>query len=105
MTSRLGALSLQARLIAGVVAVALVLAILRGGLGGEMPLPLQSVAFGWTLGLGLMIWWGGFLPVLIVWLRRLPRGEWRTALPLALVIGGALGNLVDRVRFDAGPNS
>ena len=41
----------------------------------------------------------GVSAVLIVWLRRLPRGEWRTALPLALVIGGALGNLVDRVRF------
>ena len=37
--------------------------------------------------------------VLIVWLRRLPRSDWRTALPLALVIGGALGNLVDRVRL------
>lgn len=37
--------------------------------------------------------------VLTVWLRRLARGEWRTALPLALVIGGALGNLIDRVRF------
>ena len=36
--------------------------------------------------------------VLVVWLRRTPRGEWRTALPLALVIGGALGNLIDRVR-------
>ena len=37
--------------------------------------------------------------VLIVWLRRLPRSDWRTALPLSLVIGGALGNLIDRVRF------
>ena len=37
--------------------------------------------------------------VLIAWLRRLPRGDWRTALPLSLVIGGALGNLIDRVRF------
>lgn len=37
------------------LAVALVLAILRRGLAGEMPLPLQSVAFGWTLGLGLMM--------------------------------------------------
>lgn len=37
--------------------------------------------------------------VLTVWLRRLGRGEWRTALPLALVIGGALGNLIDRVRL------
>jgi len=37
--------------------------------------------------------------VLIVWLRRLPRSDWRTALPLSLVIGGALGNLIDRVRL------
>jgi signal peptidase II len=37
--------------------------------------------------------------VLVIWLRRTGREEWRTALPLALVIGGALGNLVDRVRL------
>jgi signal peptidase II len=36
--------------------------------------------------------------VLVIWLRRTDRGEWRTALPLALVIGGALGNLIDRLR-------
>jgi len=34
---------------------------------------------------------------LALWLKRTPRGDWRTALPLALVIGGALGNLIDRV--------
>ncbi len=34
-----------------------------------------------------------------VWLARTPRGDWRTALPFALVIGGALGNLIDRVRL------
>ena len=33
------------------------------------------------------------------WLAQTPRGEWRTALPLALVIGGALGNLIDRLRI------
>jgi len=37
--------------------------------------------------------------VLGVWLSRTPRADWRTALPFALVIGGALGNLIDRVRF------
>ena len=37
--------------------------------------------------------------VLVVWLSRTARVDWRTALPLALVIGGALGNLIDRVRF------
>jgi signal peptidase II len=31
------------------------------------------------------------------WLARTARREWRTALPLALVIGGALGNLIDRL--------
>jgi len=41
----------------------------------------------------------GVSAVLAAWLRRTPRGDWRTALPLALVIGGALGNLIDRLRF------
>jgi signal peptidase II len=36
---------------------------------------------------------------LAVWLSRLQRGDWRNAAPLALIIGGALGNLVDRLRF------
>ncbi len=35
--------------------------------------------------------------VLAAWLRRLGRGEWRTALSLSLVIGGAVGNLIDRL--------
>lgn len=33
------------------------------------------------------------------WLSRLPRSDWKQAVPFALVIGGALGNLVDRLRF------
>lgn len=37
--------------------------------------------------------------VLVVWLSRTPRGDWRTALPLSLVVGGAIGNVIDRVRF------
>lgn len=37
--------------------------------------------------------------VLAVWLARTPRSDWRTALPLSLIIGGALGNLLDRVRL------
>ncbi len=41
----------------------------------------------------------GVSAILGVWLLRTPRNDWRTALPLALVIGGALGNLVDRLRF------
>lgn len=32
-----------------------------------------------------------------IWLRRVPREDWPTALALALVLGGAIGNLWDRV--------
>jgi signal peptidase II len=37
--------------------------------------------------------------VIVVLLRRMPRGDWRNALPFALVVAGALGNLVDRIRY------
>lgn len=37
--------------------------------------------------------------VMIVWLSRTARSDWRTALPLSLVIGGAIGNVIDRIRF------
>ena len=36
--------------------------------------------------------------VLVLWLARLARRDWRNAMPLALIIGGALGNVVDRLR-------
>lgn len=36
--------------------------------------------------------------VLVSWLARTPRGDWKTALPFALVIGGALGNVIDRLQ-------
>ena len=53
-------------------------------------------------GSGWQVWLFGVLAaivclVLIAWLARTPRSEWRTALPLALIVGGALGNLVDRL--------
>jgi signal peptidase II len=34
--------------------------------------------------------------LLMFWLGKTPRRDWRTALPFALVIGGALGNVIDR---------
>ena len=37
--------------------------------------------------------------VLVVWLLRLPRQEWRTGLSLGLIIGGAIGNLIDRIQL------
>ncbi len=39
----------------------------------------------------------GMSALLTVWLARTERSDWRQALPFALVIGGALGNLVDRL--------
>ncbi|MCP5473700.1 MAG: lipoprotein signal peptidase [Rhodanobacteraceae bacterium] len=37
--------------------------------------------------------------VLIEWLRRTARHHWLLCLPLALLIGGAIGNLIDRARL------
>ena len=37
--------------------------------------------------------------VLAVALRKVPREDWRNAFPFALIIAGALGNMVDRLRF------
>jgi len=36
---------------------------------------------------------------LVRWLATISRSDWHNALPLSLVIGGALGNLIDRLRF------
>jgi signal peptidase II len=41
----------------------------------------------------------GVSVVLLVWLLRLPRAEWITGLGLALILGGAIGNLVDRIQL------
>lgn len=41
----------------------------------------------------------GVSAVLVTWLGRTRRGDWLTALPLALIVGGAIGNLIDRVRL------
>jgi len=55
-----------------------------------------SDASGWQrwlfVGLGLVA-----SVVIIFWLRRLPRQEKWTAVALVLVLGGALGNLVERL--------
>jgi signal peptidase II len=37
--------------------------------------------------------------MLSFWLFRTERGDWRTALPFALIVSGAIGNVIDRVRF------
>ena len=57
-----------------------------------------SNASGWQrwffIGLSLVV-----SAVLAVWLRRLPPGETRLALGLSLILGGALGNLIDRLVY------
>ena len=40
----------------------------------------------------------GISGLLAAWLAKTPRGDWRTALPFALVIGGAIGNVIDRLQ-------
>jgi signal peptidase II len=37
--------------------------------------------------------------MLSFWLSRTERRDWRNAVPFALIIGGAIGNLIDRLRF------
>lgn len=37
--------------------------------------------------------------VLLAWLRQLPDGEGRTRLALVLILGGAAGNLIDRLVY------
>lgn len=56
-----------------------------------------SDASGWqrwffsTLAVGVSL-------MLAFWLTRTRRDDWRQALPYALIIGGAIGNLIDRLR-------
>ena len=49
---------------------------------------------GFFIGLALLV-----SVVLLVGLAKTARTDWRTALPFALVISGAVGNVIDRLRF------
>lgn len=59
---------------------------------------LLAKAGGWQYGFFVAL---AFLisAALVVALARTARSDWRNALPFALVIAGALGNVVDRLRF------
>ena len=90
-------------------------AIVRHALVPYMPHQVIPNLLNWTLAFnrgaafsfladssGWQTWLFGGLAVVVciglgVWLARTPRRDWRTALPVALIIGGALGNLIDRV--------
>lgn len=89
--------------------------LVRHALVPYLPHPVIPHFLNWTLafnkgaafnfladGSGWQVWLFGALAIavslgLMVWLGRTRRGEWRTALPVALIIGGALGNLIDRL--------
>ena len=82
-----------------------------------MPHPVIPGFLNWTLafntgaafsfladGAGWQRWFFVVLAVvisamLVVWLARTPRRDWRTGMPLAMIIGGAVGNVIDRLRF------
>lgn len=90
-------------------------AVARDTLAPYVPHQVIPRVLNWTLafnrgaafsflagGSGWQTWLFGLLAVavsigLIVWLAYTRRGDWRTALPVALIIGGALGNLIDRL--------
>ena len=59
----------------------------------------RGVAFGLAQGIGPIVGWLSIIVVLglLIYLRRLPRTMWLMRAGLALLIGGALGNLVDRI--------
>jgi len=59
----------------------------------------RGIAFGMFQGIGPIVGWLTIAVVvgMVVYLVRLPRQERIMRIGLALVIGGALGNLVDRV--------
>lgn len=92
-------------------------ALALGALDYNRPVPVIDGLLNWTLlynygaafsflgnAGGWQKWLFSGLAVVIssllaFWLSRLPRADWRQALPFALVIGGAIGNLIDRLRF------
>lgn len=41
----------------------------------------------------------GVSALLVYWLRQTPRRQLAVAVPYALILGGALGNVIDRLRF------
>ena len=64
----------------------------------------RGISFGTLQSDGPMRWvlvlaTGGIAAAFVYWLMRAER--WLTALSLSLVVGGAIGNLIDRVRFGA----
>jgi len=58
-----------------------------------------GIGFGLLPGSGVIVGWltVAFVVLLTAWMVRVPRSQWLVRLGLALLIGGALGNMVDRI--------
>lgn len=37
--------------------------------------------------------------LLLTWLKSLNKNDWTTAIPLTFILGGAIGNLIDRIHY------
>jgi signal peptidase II len=63
------------------------------------PVYNRGIAFGVAQGIGPIVGWlsVGVVLALLIYLARLPRSMSLMRMGLALLIGGALGNLVDRI--------
>ena len=59
----------------------------------------RGIAFGLFQGIGPLVGWLTLfvLAGLLVYIHRLPREQWLARAGLAILVGGALGNLVDRI--------
>ncbi|MCA9952486.1 MAG: signal peptidase II [Anaerolineales bacterium] len=59
----------------------------------------KGVAFGLFQGIGSYVGWltVGVVVGLLIYMIQLPAEQWLTRIGVAVLIGGALGNLVDRV--------
>jgi signal peptidase II len=60
---------------------------------------LLSQASGWQRWFFIAVA-AGVSVAIVIWLRRLPaRGQWLLAVGLSLILGGAIGNVIDRVLY------
>lgn len=59
----------------------------------------MGIAFGMAQGIGAQIGWLSvvFVAGMFIYMVRLPEDEWLTRIGLALIMGGALGNMIDRL--------